>query len=278
VLIRVHAAGVTPTEIEWSPTSTTRTGAPRPVPIILGHEFSGEVAGLGDGVAGLHAGDPVYGLNDWFIDGACAEYCVAQAAELAPKPASIDHVRAAVVPISGLTAWQGLYDRARLQRGQRILIHGGAGAVGLFAVQLAHRTGAQVITTVSAPNADFVRGLGADEVIDYHSVCFEDVVHSVDVVFDTVGGETLQRSTAVLKPGGILITIAADAEQGGSHVTRDAFFIVQPDASQLTELARLIDSGELRPVVDTVFPLTGARQAYEHHARRGKAALQVIDR
>jgi NADPH:quinone reductase-like Zn-dependent oxidoreductase len=278
VLIRVHAAGVTPTELQWSPTSVTRTGTPRPVPLILGHEFSGEVAALGDGVAGLRPGDAVYGLNDWFIDGASAEYCLAVAPDVARKPDSIDHVYAAVVPISGLTAWQGLFEHAHLERGQRVLIHGGAGGVGVFAVQLAHRRGAHVITTVSAHNDAFVRGLGADEVIDYRAVRFDDVVHDVDVVFDAVGGQTLQRSWAVLRPGGKLVTVAADAERPASDATRDAFFIVQANARQLTELARLIDAGELRPVVDAVFPLARARDAYEHRTQRGKAVLRVVDR
>lgn len=277
-LIRVHAAGVTPTELAWSPTSVTRTGAPRPVPIILGHEFSGEVAELGPGVVGLGRGDAVYGLNDWFTDGASAEYCIARASEVARKPAALDHVQAAVVPISGLTAWQGLFERAGLERGQRVLIHGGAGGVGVFAVQLAHWCGAHVITTVSAHNAELVRAIGADEVIDYRTVHFEDVVHSVDVVFDTVGGETLQRSWVVLKPGGKLITVAAAGEDTPTEAIRDAFFIVQANSAQLAKLARLIDAGQLRPVVDAVFPLERAREAYEHRARRGKAVLRVLDR
>ena len=278
VLIRVHAAGVTPSEIQWSPTSVTRAGTPRPVPIILGHEFSGEVTELGNDVTALRPGDAVYGLNDWFIDGANAEYCVAQAAEIARKPASIDHVHAAVVPISGLTAWQGLFDRAHLRRGQRVLVHGGAGAVGVCAVQLAHRCGAHVMTTVSPHNADFVHGLGADEVIDYHKVRFEDVVRGADVVFDTVGGETLQRSSAVLQPGGRLVTVAAYGEGTTNAATRAAFFIVQPNASQLAELARMTDAGEFRPIVDAAFPLARALEAYGHRTQRGKAALRVIDR
>jgi NADPH:quinone reductase-like Zn-dependent oxidoreductase len=277
VLIRVHAAGVTPTELQWAPTSVTRAGEPRPVPIILGHEFSGEVAELGPGVVGLERGEAVYGLNDWFIDGAGAEYCVTTAPEVARKPASIDHRQAAVVPISGLTAWQGLFDRSRLERGQRVLIHGGAGAVGVFAVQLAHWRGAHVVTTVSAHNAEFVRSIGADEVIDYRTVRFEDVVHDVDVVFDTVGGETLQRSALVLKPGGKLVTVAAESEGTPSVARHDAFFIVEASSAQLAELARLIDAGQLRPFVDAVFPLAHAREAYEHRARRGKAVLLVTD-
>jgi len=275
LLIRVHAAGVTPSEVLWGPTSTTRTGAPRPLPIILGHEFSGEVAALGPGVTGFAPGDAVYGLNDWFADGADAEYCVVADPAVAHKPQSVDHVAAAVVPISGLTAWQGLFDRGELARGQRVLIHGGAGAVGVCAVQLAHWRGAHVLTTVSGHNAEFVRGLGADEVIDYKTTRFEDVAHDVDVVFDTVGGDTLERSWAVLKPGGRVVAVAAGNEPK-TQASRDAFFIVEANGTQLTELARLIDGGHVRPIVDSTFPLAKAREAYAYRPQRGKAVLQIV--
>ena len=276
LLIRVHAAGVTPSEILWGPTSTARTGEPRPLPIILGHEFSGEIAALGPGVTRFAIGDAVYGLNDWFADGADAEFCLVADAAVAHKPQSVDHPTAAVAPISGLTAWQGLFDRAELARGQRILIHGGAGAVGVFAVQLAHWRGAHVLTTVSSHNAEFVRRLGADEVIDYKTTRFEDVAHDLDVVFDTVGGDTLQRSWAVLKPGGRVVSIAA-GNTPKTQASRDAFFIVEANGTQLTELARLIDGGHVRPVLDGTFPLAQAREAYAYRPQRGKAALQMLD-
>jgi NADPH:quinone reductase-like Zn-dependent oxidoreductase len=277
VLVRVHAAAVTPTELVWVPTWTTPTGEPRRFPIMLGHEFSGEVAGVGDGVTDVAVGNPVYGLNDWFGDGALAEYCVARAAEVAPKPRSVDHLAAAVTPISALTAWQGLIGRARLAAGERVLVHGAAGGVGVFAVQLARWRGATVIGTASAHNAAFVRGLGADEVIDYRAVRFEDIARGIDVVFDTVGGETLDRSWGVLKPGGRLVTIAASVEGSPDPRTREAFFIVRPDRGQLNEITRLIDAAQLRPVVDRVFPLARARQAYEHKPARGKVVLSVAD-
>src|SRR5206468_1022255 len=194
VLVRVHAAGVIHTELSWVPTWTTPAGEPRPLPVIPGHEFSGEIAGVGAGVRDAVVGDLVYGLNDWYWDGASAEYCVARVADIAHKPASVDHVHAAATPISALTAWQGLVERAGLAAGQRVLIHGAAGGVGTFAVQLARWRGARVTGTASAANLDFVRRLGADEVIDYRTERFEDVVRDVDVVFDTVGGETLERS------------------------------------------------------------------------------------
>ncbi len=277
VLVRVHAAAVTPTELVWVPTWTTPTGEPRRFPIILGHEFSGEVAAVSDGVTDVAVGNPVYGLNDWFGDGALAEYCVARAAEVAPKPRSVDHLAAAVTPISAITAWQGLIGRARLAAGERVLVHGAAGGVGVFAVQLARWRGATVIGTASAHNAAFVRGLGADEVIDYRAVRFEDIARGIDVVFDTVGGETLDRSWGVLKPGGRLVTIAASVEGSPDPRTREAFFIVRPDRGQLNEITRLIDAAQLRPVVDRVFPLARARQAYEHKPARGKVVLSVAD-
>ncbi|MEO8604478.1 MAG: NADP-dependent oxidoreductase, partial [bacterium] len=217
----------------------------------------------------------VYGMNDWFADGASAEYCVADATHVARKPVGLDHGQAAVVPISGLTAWQGLFERAGLRPGQRVLIHGAAGAVGIFAVQLAHWRGAHVIVTVSEHNADFVRGLGADETIDYQAVRFEDVATDIDVVFDAVGGDTLARSAALLKAGGKLVTIAASSEGSATTANHAVFFIVEPNAAQLGELARLIDAGTLRPVVDATFPLASARAAYEHKARRGKSVLRI---
>jgi NADPH:quinone reductase-like Zn-dependent oxidoreductase len=223
------------------------------------------------------AGDLVYGLNDWFGDGTQAEYCVARADEVALKPRSVDHDRAAVTPISALTAWQGLIERGGLGAGQRVLIHGAAGGVGGFAVQLARWRGARVIGTASAGNVAFVRGQGADEVIDYRAERFEDVARDVDVVFDTVGGETLERSWGVLKPGGRLVTIAASGEGTQDPRTREAFFIVQRNRAQLAEIARLIDAGPLRPVVDKVFPLAQGRQAYEHKPVHGKVVLGVGD-
>jgi len=276
VLVRVHAAGVTPTELSWVPTWTTRTGEPRPLPVIPGHEFSGEIAALGAGVMDVGVGDLVYGLNDWYGDGAQAEYCLARVGDFAAKPASVDHVHAATTPISALTAWQGLIERGRLVAGQRVLIHGAAGGVGCIAVQLAHWRGARVTGTASHSNLDFVRGLGADEVIDYQATRFEDVVRDIDLVFDTVGGETLERSWAVLKPGGTLVTIAASSERTADERTRAAFFIVEPSRSQLEEIAWLIDSGAIRPIVGSVFPLAEARQAYLQKPVRGKVVIQVV--
>ena len=275
ILVRVRAAAVTLTELLWSTTWTTPAGEPRPFPIIPGHEFSGEVHGVGPGVNDVAVGEAVFGMNDWFGDGAQAEFCVARTVDVAPKPKSVDHVTAAVVPISALTAWQGLAERAKLARGERVLVHGAAGIVGLFAVQIAHGIGAHVIATASEHNVEFARGLGADEVIDYRARPFEDAATGVDVVFDTVGGDTLARSWPILRPGGSMVTIAADAEHTSEQRVKDAFFIVEPNREQLSRIARMIDAGELRPVVGAAFPLAEARRAYAHKPVRGKVVLVV---
>jgi NADPH:quinone reductase-like Zn-dependent oxidoreductase len=245
------------------------------VPIIPGHEFSGEVAALGEGVTGLSVGDTVYGMNDWFQDGAQAEYCLARPADIAAKPAKIDHVHAALIPISALTAWQGLFDHARLAGGQHVLIHGAAGGVGSFAVQFAHAHGARVSATAGAYNLNFVRNLGADQVIDYRAERFEERVQGVDVVFDTVGGDTLRRSWDVLKSGGRMVTIAVSEEASQDERTQKAFFIVEPKRTELEEIAGRIDGGEIRPILGAEFPLADAQAAYQHKPIRGKAVLRV---
>jgi NADPH:quinone reductase-like Zn-dependent oxidoreductase len=166
------------------------------------------------------------------------------------------------VPIGALTSWQGLIDRAKLESGERVLVHGGAGAVGLYAVQLAHNRNARVITTVSGQDIDFVKRLGADEVIDYKASRFEKEVRDVDVVFDTIGSDTLERSWRILKPGGRLVTIAADSESTAKKRVKDAFFIVEPNQKQLIEIANQIDAGHLRAFVKATVPLSEASAAY----------------
>jgi NADPH:quinone reductase-like Zn-dependent oxidoreductase len=233
---------------------------------------------LGAHVNGFKAGDAVYGLNDWFTNGAEAEYCLVPATALARKPRLHDHFQAAVVPISALTAWQAFMEKAPIKRGQRVLIHGGAGAVGVFAVQLARWRGAHVIATASCGNLSFVRAVGAHEVIDHRETRFADVARNIDLVFDTVGGETLERSWAVLAPGGRLVTVAAQSAGSADQRVRDAFLLVRADGSQLAQIANLIDAGELCAFVEKVFPLAAAREAYAHAERgrnRGKVALQV---
>lgn len=278
VLVRVYATALTPTELQWIPTFRARSGGPRPFPIVLGHEFSGVIAAVGSGVTDVADGEAVYGLNDWHANGAQAEYCVTPASAIALKPRSLDFVQAAATPISALTAWQALIVRSQLRRGETTLIHGAAGAVGLFAVQVAHLCGARVIATASAANAELVRSLGADEVIDYQKIRFDEVVREVDVIFDPIGGETLERSWAVLRSGGRLVTIAAGSEQLTEPRVRDAFLLVAPDRAELTAIGTAIDAGRLRVFVDAEYPLFRAREAYASAMRgggRGKTVLRV---
>lgn len=277
VLVQVYATAITPTEFAWYPTFHTPEGGTRPFPIILGHEFSGFVDAIGPACTGVQVGDPVYGLSDWFINGAQADYCLTVPANIAPKPTSLDHTQAAAVPISALTAWQALIDRAHLSEGQRVLVHGAAGGVGSFAVQLARHKGAHVIATASAANADFVTALGADEVIDYRTTPFETVVRDVDVVLDTVGGDTRDRSWGILRKGGQLVTIAADAERLTQPRVRDAFFIVEPNRVQLIKISRLIDTGVIRPIMGAVFSMENFRQAYDQKPVRGKHVLRIAE-
>ena len=275
VLVQVYATAITPTEFDWYPTFHTTEGGMRPFPIILGHEFSGVVEAVGSDCTDVQVGGPIYGLSDWFIDGAQAEYCLTIPANIAPKPVTLEHTQAAAVPISALTAWQALIDRAHLSIGQRVLIHGAAGGVGSFAVQLARHQKAHVIATASAANTDLVKALGADEVIDYRITPFETVVGDVDVVLDTIGGNTRDRSWGILRKGGQLVTIAADSEGLKEQRVRDAFFIVEPNRNQLVNIAHLIDTGVLRPVVGAVFSVENFRQAYEQKPVRGKNVLRI---
>jgi NADPH:quinone reductase-like Zn-dependent oxidoreductase len=243
------------------------------------HEFSGEIARLGEGVAGLSAGQEIYGLNDWFAQGALAEYCVTQPDWIAPKPRRLSHPEAATVPIGALTAWQGC-DKAKIQPGEHVLVHGGAGAVGIFALQLARSRGARVTTTVSAHNLEFVKKLGANQAIDYRAARFEDQVRDIDVVFDTVGGDTLRRSWGVLKPGGRMVTVAADSENTRDEREQKAFFIVEANRQQLIEISRLLDAGELQTVVDSVLPFAQASDAYKGAVRkkgRGKLVVTLVE-
>jgi NADPH:quinone reductase-like Zn-dependent oxidoreductase len=278
VLIHVLAAGVTPAELHWYPAAHTKSGAAR-MRAVPGHEFSGVIAAVGKGVQDFKVGDEVYGMNDWFSDGATAEFCITRSDNIARKPATLSYEAAASVPIGALTSWQGLIEHAKLQPGERVLIHGGAGAVGPYAVQMAHIRGAGVITTVSPENIDFVNRLGADEVIDCKASRFEKEVRDVDVVFDTVGGDTLDRSWGALKHGGRVITIAAGIEHTADQREKDAFFIVEPNQKQLVEIGKEIDSGHLRAFVKTTVPMNEASAAYNgavtHASGYGKIVIAV---
>src|SRR5499427_6430948 len=240
LLVEVQATAVTADELTW----------PESWPAIPCHDLSGLVAAAGPGVEGWSPGDEVYGLVGFDRPGAAADYVTAPAAELAPKPSSIDHLAAAAVPLGALTAWQALHEHARLQPGQHVLVHGGAGGVGIYAVQLAALHGARVTATASARDAELVAGLGADDVLDYAGR-FEDHVHDVDVVVDPVGGETMARSWPVLRSGGILVAIADEpgSDHGGRDDVRGVYFVVKPDGGQLRELAQLVSNRRLRPAV-----------------------------
>jgi NADPH:quinone reductase-like Zn-dependent oxidoreductase len=279
LLIRVCAAGVIPTELIWYPTFHTKDGEKRSG-AVPGHEFSGVITEVGEGTHGANVGDQVFGMNDWFSEGATAEYCVAPYSAVAPKPRALTHAEAASVPISALTAWQGLFDRAKLQPGERLLVHGGAGAVGIFAVQLAKLHGARAIATASAHDLDFVASLGAERVIDYRASRFEDEVREVDVVFDTVGGETLGRSWALLKPLGRMVTIAASEEATRDDRAKKAFFIVEPNRRQLMEIAGLLDAKQIRTFVAATVPLSQAADAYSGKVQKrgaGKVVVVIAD-
>jgi len=278
LLIRICAAGVTPTELLWYPTSHDRNGKKRNN-AVPGHEFSGVIAAAGKATVGFSLGESVYGMNDWFADGAMAEFCLSTPSSIAKKPSCLTHVQTASVPIGALTSWQGLFDRAKLKSGERALIHGGAGAVGVFAVQLARYAGAHVIATASADNLEFAASLGAEQVLDYRTSRFEQVLSEIDVVFDTVGGETLQRSWGVLKPSGRIITIAAGEENATDERTKGAFLLVQPNQKQLEEIANLLDSQTIIPVIDAVVPFRSAADAYKKNVRnrlgRGKLVVDL---
>jgi NADPH:quinone reductase-like Zn-dependent oxidoreductase len=280
-LVRVYASGITPTELNWDETYKTCDGAVR-LPSIPGHEFSGIVEAIANEVTEkIRVGDAVFALTSFCRNGSDAEYVAVRAADLAPKPQTLDHVQAATVPLSALTAWQALFDHAHLKIGQRVLIHGAAGGVGSFAVQLAHWRGAYVIGTASAKDTDFLYQLGASEIIDYQKERFEEATGDIDLVIDTIGGETRERSWSLLRPGGTMISLVGPvsrvkaAEYGVSAV----FFIVRPSRTQLIQISELIDSGTLRPIVDEVFPLDRARAAFERGlsgGKHGKLVLRVV--
>lgn len=287
ILVRVHAAGVNP--VDWKVRKGYLQDAMRyRFPLVLGWDVSGTVAELGAGTTanGFALGDAVFGRPDLSRDGAYAEYMIVKATELALKPATLDHVHAAAVPLAALTAWQALFEApkpftsANLQPGQTVLIHAGAGGVGTFAIQLAKWRGARVIATGSTRNVEFLKELGADEVIDYSRGPFEKQARDVDVVFDTVGFETQARSWSVLKEGGTLVSIvsAPSEDLAKSQSAHAAYVFVQPDRTQLTEIARLIDAGALSVVIEDVLPLEEAARAHtlsEAGHVRGKLVLRV---
>jgi NADPH:quinone reductase-like Zn-dependent oxidoreductase len=281
VLIRVHATSVNP--FDWKVRRGYLAGwLNHTLPLIPGWDVSGVIEATGPQVSDLRPGDEVYGMADASRNGAYAEYIVVHASKVARKPSSVDHIHAAAVPQAALAAWQALFNAGGLSAGQRVLIHAAAGGVGHFAVQFAKQRGAYVIGTASGRNLDFVRELGADEVIDYTTTPFEDVVHDVDVVLDTIGGDTQQRSWKTLKPGGILVSIVEppSAELAAQHGVRQAFWGASQNADDLNAIAELIDSGKVKPTVSTVLPLDEVKDAHtmsEGMHTRGKIVMKVAE-
>ncbi|MFC9315352.1 NADP-dependent oxidoreductase [Streptomyces nigra] len=273
VIVEVHAAGFTPGELDWPSTWTDRAGRDR-APSVPGHELSGVVTELGYGTTGLTVGQRVFGLTDWARNGTLAQYTAVEARNLAPLPADVDHVTAATLPISGLTAYQALFDHAHLTVGQTVLIHGAAGGVGSLAVQLAREAGARVIGTGRAADRQTAHDLGADEFVDLGAEKLEEV-GEVDVVLDVIGGEILERSAAIVRPGGTLVTIAEPVTvhpRGG----RGVFFVVEPDRTRLADLAQRVRDGRLKPIVGAVRPLAEAAAAFAPGKRvHGKTIIRV---
>ena len=278
VLVSVRAASVNPVDYK------IRSGhypavKETDLPKVLGRDVCGVVAAVGAGVTEFSEGDEIFAMLDRG-SGGYAEYVTIKADLCAPKPATLGYAEAAAVPLAALTAWQGLFDYGRLESGQRVLIHGGAGGVGHFAIQFAKARGAQVSTTVSAKDKEFVRALGADQAIDYKAEKFEDLVTDVDLVFDLIGGDIQERSWAVLKEGGAMVSTLAkpsDARAAEHHV-RATNYLAQPDASELGAISDLIDNGKVHPVVKATYPLEQAalaQRALEREHLSGKVVLQM---
>jgi NADPH:quinone reductase-like Zn-dependent oxidoreductase len=264
-LVEVHAAAVTRDELEW-PVDR--------LPAIPSYELSGVVAALASDVDAVAPGEAVYALTPFDRDGVAATYAVVPASVLAPTPSSLDHVESAAIPLAALSAWQGLFDHGRLSEGERVLIHGAAGGVGQFATQLARRRGARVLGTASAGSLDAARSFGAHEVFD-GTGSFENALEPVDLVFDTVGGDLLARSPALLRPGGRLVSVAEEPPPTDAPIEA-SYFVVEPSREQLVEIGRLVDEGAVRPAIDSVFPLSEARAAFERSLERGKRGKVVI--
>ena len=274
LLVKIQAAGVNP--VDWKIRSGAGVRMGKTLPILLGGEIAGTVEQLGDGVTDFAQGDAVYGIVP---SGGFSEYVTVKAADMARKPASLDFIQAAAVPLGALTAWQAMFDVAKLSSGQRLLITGASGGVGSLAVQIARATGAHVTGVASSRNEEFVRSLGVDVFIDYTQERFEEVARDMNVVFDTVGGDTFKRSFASVKPGGFLVTAVAfpdqAAEQRGFGVGRVQ---CKPSAGQLAQIAELVERGELKAHIETVLPVAEVKQAFtlsEGGRTRGKIVLRV---
>lgn len=289
LLIRVHAAGVNPAD--WQIRSGRRSKLKKPFSLILGGDVSGVVEAMGSSVTSFQVGDAVFGMVNTQRGGAYAEYVTAPANNISHKPRSLDHIQAAAMPVVALTAWQALFDAGDLSAGQKVLIHAAAGGVGHIAVQLAKWKGAYVIGTASGHNENFIRKIGVDQFINYKTTQFESVVRDIDVVLESINrdihveafpGETLERSWGVLKKGGILVSVCAtpSSETAAKYSVR-AKYVCPPKVKSpvLTNIAKLVDAGHIKPFINTVFPLKEARKAHKLSQKgrtRGKIVLHVI--
>jgi len=280
VVVEVKAAGIGP----WDALIRSgKSALPQPLPLVLGSDLSGVIDSIGPGVEPFKVGDEVFGVTNERFIGAYAEYALAKVAMIAPKPKSLNHTHAASVPVVAVTAWQMVFDFARLSSGQSVLIQGGAGNVGGYAVQFARLAGALVIATTSAKDVSYVRSLGGVGVIDYRATRFEERVKETDAVIDTVGGDTLDRSYGVLKRGGIVVSSAAQPsnEKAEHYGVRAVFFLVQVTTERLRKIAELIDAEKLRTEVGEVLWLDEARKGHEMLEgaphRRGKIVIKVAD-
>lgn len=278
LLVNVKAAGVG----AWD--ALVREGKSslhQSLPLILGSELSGVVEAVGADVSGFNLGDPVYGATNEQFTGAYTEYALSSAKMTAQKPKSLNFIEAASTPVVTVTAWQMLFDYARAAAGQTVLIHGAAGNVGAYAVQMAKQAGLHVVATAASADLDYVRGLGAERVLDYKKERFEELLNGLDIVLDTVGGDTQQRSLRVLRPGGILVSVVSPVSEAAQkqHGIRAVFFYVEVTTARLNKITELFDNGKLVTDVGTVLPLAEARVAHEMLAgaphKRGKIVLNV---
>ncbi len=277
VLVRVSSAGVGP----WDALIREHQSAVQvALPITLGSDLSGTIEAVGPGVMKFLPGDSIYGVTNPQFVGAYAEFAVAQAAMIARKPETVSFDQAASAPVVAVTAWQMLFDYANATSGQSVLIHGAGGNVGAYAVQLAAQAGLHVIATASATDEPYVRNLGAATVIDYQTQRFEEIAPKVDIVLDLVGGETQRRSFAIIKPGGILVSVVSKPDSGSAPDVRAVFFLVEVTTERLDKITGLFDRGRLTPRVGSVLPLEEVRTAHEMLAgaphRPGKIVLEIV--
>lgn len=281
VLVRVEAAGVGPWDA-WI--REGKSALPQPLPLIPGSDISGVVEAAGSAVSAFRPGDEIYGVINKRYTGGYAEYALAEAGMIAPKPRTLDHVQAASVPVVAVTAWQMLFEYANLSAGELSLVHGAAGNVGAYAVQLAHQKGIRVVATASANDASYLRDLGADQIIDYRTTRFDEVVKDVDAVIDLVGGEIADRSYGVLKPGGVLVSAVVfepSQEKARQYRVRAVFMLVDVTTERLAKITDLLERGALKTRIGSVLPLDQAQTAHQMLAgaphERGKIVLKVAD-